>query len=213
MKQFVLFIGLLLSIACSDNSKEKQNEAAYDLNATPDLEFRMIGDLQENNTKIVTKIEVVKKGQNAVIQILDGFKAIVAKNEEATYEDLNFDTFKDLRLMQFLPTDESIAYFYWLYDAENDKFIRNTALENTVFSPNADNDNKRLVSQWRKNDGTFGSDAYAFTTAFDFKLVQQEKFIPFQDSLYKQYITVIENGVSTTKESIYKPEIIPPLPF
>jgi hypothetical protein len=213
MKQFGLALGLLLLISCSNNSKEKQNEAAYDMNIAPDFEFKMVGEEKEDNTKIVTKIEVLKKGQNTVVQVLDGFQAEVAKNEMPSYEDLNFDTFKDLRLMQFLPTDESIAYFYWLYDFEKEKFIRNTQLEEKVFSPSISQDNKHLVSQWRKKNGTFGSDTFKFISAFDFKLVQQEKYIPYQDSLYKQYITVYNNGTETTKESIYKPEVRIPLPF
>lgn len=213
MKQFGLALGLLLLISCSNNSKEKQTGAAYDMNIAPDFEFKMVGEEQEDNTKIVTKIEVLKKGQNAVVQVLDGFQAEVGKNEMPSYEDLNFDTFKDLRLMQFLPTDESIAYFYWLYDFEKGKFIRNTQLEEKVFSPSVNQENRQLTSQWRKKDGTFGSDTFEFTSEFDFQMVQQEKYIPYQDSLYKQYITVYNNGTETTKESIYKPEVRIPLPY
>ncbi len=214
MKQFVFILCLSLLISCSDNAKEKQNEAAYDLSNVPDFEFKMVGEDQEDNTKLVSKIEIIRKGQNAVVQVLEGFKAEVAKNEAVTFEDLNFDNLKDLRLMQFLPTDESIAYFYWIYDSEKERFIRNEELEKQVFSPSIDKENQWLVSQWRKNDGTFGSDAFRFTSAFDCKLVQSEKNIPYQDSMYKQVITLYENGdMKSTKENIYKPELRIPLPY
>ena len=94
----------------------------------------MIGEDKEENVQLVNGIQVIKKGQTAIHQTLEGFEAEVGKNEQVTIEDLNFDGQPDIRLMQFLPTDESIAYFYWLYDTANDRYVRSTSLEEHIFS-------------------------------------------------------------------------------
>ena len=207
MKQFAFALCLLCIVACSDNTTEKQKVPAYDLETTAAFDFKMIGEDKEENVQLVNSIQVIKKGQTAIHQTLKGFEAEVGKNEQVTIEDLNFDGQPDIRLMQFLPTDESIAYFYWLYDSSKDRYVRSSSLEEHVFSPDLDDENELIISQWRKKDGTFGSDYFKYVDAIAVKLTKQEENIPFQDTLYKKIIREFDGSILTsTKESTYKPE-------
>lgn len=207
MKQFGLLLCLFSIIACNQNSSESQNKTpAYDLANTVQFNFNTIGIEGEDNTKLVSKIEVSKVNSSASFQTLEGFEAKVQKNEEVIVEDLNFDGFMDIRLMQYLPTDESIAYFYWIYDDTNKRFVRSETLEKSVFSPVLDTDEEFIISQWRKNDGSWGSDFYEFTEALNIKLVKQEINTPQNNEMFQLILKENQGGVMTVvKDSIFKP--------
>ena len=207
MKQFALLLCVFLIIACNQNSSENQNKTpAYDLANTVQFDFKTVGEKGENNTKVVSKIEVSKVNSSTSFQILEGFEAKVQKNEEVIIEDLNFDGFADIRLMQYLPTDESIAYFYWLYDDTNNRFVRSEKLEKNIFSPVLDIEEEFLISQWRKNDGSWGSDFYQFTEILDIELVKQEVNTPQKDEMFQLVLKENQNGeMVVVKDSIFKP--------
>ena len=154
----------------------------------------------------MSKIEVSKVNSSTSFQIREGFEAKVQKNEEVIIEDLNFDGFADIRLMQYLPTDESIAYFYWLYDDTNNRFVRSEKLEKNIFSPVLDIEEEFLISQWRKNDGSWGSDFYQFTEILDIELVKQEVNTPQKDEMFQLVLKENQNGeMVVVKDSIFKP--------
>ena len=203
----IILLALVFLYSCNDNqSKDQQNEAQYDPAEISEFEFKTIGDVQENNTKIVNQIKVFAKGQTTSYQELIGFQAEVQANEEVSVEDLNFDGIPDIRLMQFLPTDESIAYFYWLYDTQSQQFVRNENLEQQVFSPSVDIENEQLVSQWRKKDGTFGADFYEFPSPNTISLVKQEINVPYQESMYMKTVKEMKDGVmQIVSENAYEP--------
>lgn len=219
MKQIAIALSIvtLFFVACQENSTEKlnssnsQNAPQYDLGASADFKFELVGTEKESEelgtTFLVNQIQVIKKGSDQVFQALSGFEAEVQKNEQVIVEDLNFDGIPDIRLMQFLPSDASIAYFYWLYDANTGRYVRAKSLEEKVFSPIVDIENQVLVSQWRDKNGSFGSDNYAFVGELDVELVQQEKNEPYQDTLYKKItITYSNNAIVSTQEEVYSPE-------
>lgn len=213
MKQFGFLLCFFSIIACNQNSSENQNKApAYDLANAVQFNFKTIGEEGENNTKVVSRIEIQKVNSKSSFQVLEGFEAKVQKNEEVIVEDLNFDGFMDIRLMQYLPIDESIAYFYWLYDDRNKRFVRIETLEKNIFSPTLDTEEELIISQWRKNDGSWGADFYQFTEAFDIKLVKQEINTPQDDEMFQMILKENQGGVMTiVKDSTFRPSNL--LPF
>lgn len=209
-KLSLILLALVFLYSCSDNDQvsHQQNETQHDPVEISEFEFKTIGEVQDNNTKIVNRIEVFTKGQTTVFQALEGFKAEVQANEQVSVEDLNFDGVPDIRIMQFAPTDASITYFYWLYDKQQGKFIRNESLEQQVFSPSVDLENKQLISQWRKNDGTFGADFYEFPSPNRISLIKQESNTPYQDSMYMKTIKEVKDGVmQVVSENPYTPDM------
>lgn len=209
-KLSLILLALVFLYSCTNNDQanHQQNETQHDPVEISEFEFKTIGEVQENNTKIVNRIEVFTKGQTAVFQALEGFEAEVQANEEVSVEDLNFDGVPDIRIMQFLPTDESITYFYWLYDKQEGKFIRNESLEKQVFSPSVDLETKQLVSQWRKKDGTFGADFFEFPSPNRISLVKQESNAPYQESMYIRTIKEMKDGVmQVVSENAYTPDM------
>ena len=208
MKQLIILLsGIVLMSSCTNQSDKEQNEASFDTAEVSDFKFETIGELQENNTKLVNEIKVSAKGQNGVYQTLDGFVADVQANEEVIVEDLNFDGIPDIRLMQFAPIEESVTFFYWLYDKGQGKFVRNTALEEQVLSPAVDLESKQLISQWRKKDGSYGSDYFEFTNDQNVKMVKRESNIPHEEVKYLKRIEELNNNVLTVvSESVFEPE-------
>ena len=210
MKQLmILLFGIVLMSSCTNQSTNKeQNEALFDtVQKVSEFDFKAIGELQENNTKLVSQIQVSAKGQNNTYQTLDGFVADVQANEEVITEDLNFDGIPDVRLMQFAPIEESITFFYWLYDVNQGKFVRNTELEEQVLSPAVDLENKQLISQWRKKDGSYGADYFEFQNNNSIKLVKKESNIPHDDTTYLKRIEELSNGtLIVVSEDIFEPE-------
>lgn len=208
MKQLIILLSAIVLVSsCTSQSDEKQNEAAFDTSQVSDFNFETIGELQENNTKLVNQIKVSPKGKNGVFQTLDGFVADVQANEEVIIEDLNFDGIPDIRLMQFAPIEESITFFYWLYDANQGKFIRNTELEEQVLSPAVDLENQQLISQWRKKDGSYGADYFEFSDTHKIKLVKKESNVPHESTKYLKRIEELNNGVFVViAENVFEPQ-------
>ena len=208
MKQVtILLLGIVLMSSCTNQSNKEQNEASFDTVEISEFDFKTIGELQENNTKQVNQIQVSAKGQDGIYQTLDGFVADVQANEEVIIEDLNFDGIPDIRLMQFAPIEESITFFYWLYDSGQGQFIRSTQLEEQILSPTVDLENKQLVSQWRKKDGSYGADYFEFISALGIKLVKKESNTPHEKTKYLKKVEVLNNDVLTViSEDVFEPE-------
>ncbi len=168
----------LLSILIFVYSCEIGGDAtAADENQNVDLlantfNFELVGDVTEEKMKTVTTINIRKKGSKEIFQQLTGFEAFVQENEQIVMEDLNFDGYGDIRLLQFLPEDASVPFFYWLYNPKTEKYVRNKKLE-IVHSPSLDRKQALLLSQWGDGDSIQGTDFYQFR-GHQIKLVKQE---------------------------------------
>ena len=209
MKQLmILLLSVVLMSSCTNRSTNKeQSEASFDTVEVSEFDFKTVGELKENNTKLVNQIQVSTKEQNGVYQTLDGFVADVQTNEEVIVEDLNFDGISDIRLMQFAPIEESVTFFYWLYDVGKGEFVRNIQLEEQVLSPAVDVENKQLVSQWRKKDGSYGADYFEFQNNQHIKLVKKESNIPHESTKYLKIIEELNNNVLiVVSKDVFEPE-------
>ena len=74
---------------------------------------------------------------------------------------MNFDGYKDIRIQQFLPASPNVPYYYWLWDKESSKFIKNDDLEK-ITSPIFDSENKSIKSNVRANAGTYYDYEYKY---------------------------------------------------
>lgn len=161
MKNLIYLI--LLTLLSCDATETKDTGMDYTEAAIPKVSFnfKLIGEVDSNKMKRVTRIEVLNKKGNTLHQVLESFESEVQENETAIVEDLNFDGYPDIRILQFLPSTPNIPYFYWLYDADKNKFIRNEAMEK-ITSPALDVTNQCIISQWSKSRTHVGTDHYQF---------------------------------------------------
>lgn len=76
-------------------------------------------------------------------------------------EDINFDGYNDIRLLQFLPAAPNLPYYYWTYNATTQKFQRQKALEE-ISSPEFDPKKKLIYSFWRGSCCDHGLSTYRY---------------------------------------------------
>lgn len=76
-------------------------------------------------------------------------------------EDMNFDGYLDMQLMQFLPASPNVPYYYWLWDPQQKQFVQNTLLEQ-ITSPEFDPATKRIYSTQRGSANSYISQTYEY---------------------------------------------------
>ncbi|MCV6636449.1 hypothetical protein [Candidatus Albibeggiatoa sp. nov. NOAA] len=112
---------------------------------------------------------------NQLTQKLDGFQAEQLGSATEMYNleknDFNFDGHDDIRLPQFLPT-ENLSFFYWLYDPEQNKYVRHTTLEKMDYV-DFDPPSKTIINHWIKDEQNYGEDTYRYTSFKEIELVKQ----------------------------------------
>ena len=75
------------------------------------------------------------------------------------HSDFDFDGREDFAIMEFLPAGPNVPYRYYLYDVGKAKFIPNGDL-GKITSPEFRPADKEIVSYWRENAATGGTDIY-----------------------------------------------------
>lgn len=86
-------------------------------------------------------------------------------------EDINFDGYNDIRLLQFLPASPNLPYYFWTYNPKTLQFIQDTTLEN-ITSPEFDQKTKTIFSAWRDGCCKYGSATYTYENG-KITLIQQ----------------------------------------
>ncbi|MGH4052910.1 MAG: XAC2610-related protein [Clostridium sp.] len=76
-------------------------------------------------------------------------------------EDMNFDGYKDIRIQQLLPATGNVPYYYWLWDKEISKFIKNNELEK-ITSPVFDAKSKSIKSNVKEDATTYYDYEYKY---------------------------------------------------
>lgn len=202
---FVL-IGLLL-FSCQEKENITAADEAENTLLKDDFNFDLIGAVTDK-MKTVTTIKIYNKSNNTIFQELSDFEAIVQENEQVIIDDLNFDGYADIRLLQFLPEDSNIPFFYWLYNPQTKQFERNTNLE-VVHSPSVDKMNQLILSQWAKGDSIQGTDYYKYK-GNNIVIVKQE----IQQNIDEEsYLLIVKQPVGDSlqivkQETIKREDII-----
>lgn len=75
--------------------------------------------------------------------------------------DLNFDGYRDLAVMEFLPAGPNVPYLYFLYRPQERKYVRSRQLDK-ITSPEILKSRKLLRSNWRSSADEAGEDLWAW---------------------------------------------------
>ncbi|WP_353571055.1 hypothetical protein [Candidatus Albibeggiatoa sp. nov. BB20] len=87
-------------------------------------------------------------------------------------EDVNFDGYKDIRLMELLPAGANVPYLCWLYQPEQKQFEFNKQYSQLAHLT-LDIDKKQVISQYRINAVEHGIDYYS-VNQYKLILIRQE---------------------------------------
>jgi len=82
-------------------------------------------------------------------------------NDPLTVEDMNFDGYVDISIIQFVPAGPNIPRYCWIYDVSKGTFVRDKPLE-AITSPVFDAKAQTVVSEWRDGAGSYGTSSYKY---------------------------------------------------
>jgi hypothetical protein len=110
--------------------------------ALPEFQFTVIGDVERN---AVTAIHVFRRGESNAFQVLtNGWAEPPYRNAEYfAVEDINFDGFKDVRLLVWSGATGNKGFDFWLYDTNGDSFIYSRELRE-LCNPAVDKEHKLI---------------------------------------------------------------------
>ena len=111
--------------------------------------------------------------------------------------DLDFDGYRDLAVMAFLPAGPNVPYLYFLYKPNQQKFVRSRQLDK-ITSPEVLKSRKLLRSNWRSSADEAGEDLWAWHNGHAFLVERIKKrwtshgdcsatFYKFRNGRLRQY--------------------------
>jgi uncharacterized protein len=149
----------------------------------PDVEpwqFDLIG-IKDGDTAHIQKITISNQdGQLLQTFVIENVSEMLKETETLwldsgegfKIEDVNFDGYQDIRLMEFLPAGANVPYLYWLYQVEQKQFVFNQQYSQ-LSHLTLDSDKKQVVSQYRMNAVEHGTDYYS-VDKYQLILIRQE---------------------------------------
>lgn len=114
------------------------------------------------------------------------------------FGDFNFDGYQDFRLIEFLPAGPNVAYYNALYDPRKGRHVTADAL-NMVSAPSFDAAEKLVISAWRGNAVTHGTDSFAWD---DGELLLRKRTVSVFDDAGKCMTTAYEPKGRVTAEAL-----------
>lgn len=179
----------------------------------PVLLFEVQASLVENTKPYTFKVYGDKEAQffsaygievqspEGQSQLLQDFESMLPANTEAdalTVEDLNFDGYADLRLMQYQSGGSaSVPFFYWLYHPESNEFIASKDFS-SIKSPQIDQENQRLISRSKTSASELTSEYYE-VQGFSPILVRREIRSYAPDGSSKLHIFIVKDPLGPAK--------------
>ncbi len=173
-KPGLLFLSVIILCYCSDKYKAKEkpylktkvsnNQIVIKslINEGLPLFIFKLNGKKNGNTFNTNSIIIHRKNKNKPIQRIDikFSEMFFSKNHTGFYvEDVNFDEFADIRLVQFIPASPNVPYFYWLYNPKTKKFEYAQNFEK-IYSPQVKQKEKIIVSHWRALAVSHGIDYF-----------------------------------------------------
>lgn len=139
------------------------------------LTLRIAGARQADLDNVQTMgIEIFGANPGRPLQVLSGLEAppfnvqphpftnkFMTENKAMVVQDLNFDGFPDLRIMQSIGTNGNPTFVIWTYNTSLQQFVFQAEVAGLI-SPRADNQNKLLVSEERVDGKITLTTAYTF---------------------------------------------------
>ncbi len=126
---------------------------------TPRHQFKVIGDKEDGSFTAYGVDIVSPDGQT---QEIGDFESVLPDHSEVdalVIEDVNFDGYADLRLMEYLPGGANVPYFFWLYEPTSGKFRAAPAFQ-VVLSPEVDMVGHQLISRQRTSATEYVTEFY-----------------------------------------------------
>lgn len=122
--------------------------------------FAVYGDREASSLTAYGVQVVSPEGKE---QVLQDFESLLPLNSEAdalVVEDVNFDGYADIRVMEYLPGGSSnIPFFFWIYQPATGEFVAAPDFA-TVLSPELDLENRQLLSRQKLSANEFVTEFY-----------------------------------------------------
>ena len=161
-KWTVFLIFIFNSIVASSQTKLIYSDKTFSFVLL--IDSTLTGD-SVNYDCVIKSIVVTRLNDNKQIQIItpdENYPSCgLPKDQIFIVEDMNFDGYNDIRLLQFLPAAPNLPYYYWTYNPVTQKFQRQKALEE-ISSPDFDPKKKLIYSFWRGSCCDHGLSTYQY---------------------------------------------------
>jgi hypothetical protein len=205
----ILPISLLTIAALFSSSPAQELFTEIQAKVTPDeplYTFRILGD-RENAAFAAYGIHVITP--TGTEQMIDEFDSLLPEGSEADslyVEDVNFDGFADLRIMEYLPGGANVPYLFWLYNPETQNFEKAPAFQ-VVVSPQVDRAREELISRQRVSAAEYVTEYYKPVDDIPVLLRREErKYNPDGSSVLKLYEVKDDSGLQLVESKELGPE-------
>ncbi len=122
--------------------------------------FAVYGDREASSVTAYAVQVVSPDGKEQVLQEFESLLPVNSETDALVIEDVNFDGYADLRVMEYLPGGSSnIPFFYWVYQPATEEFVPAPAYA-SVLSPELDVDNRQLLSRQKLSANEFVTEFY-----------------------------------------------------
>jgi len=168
----------------------------------PEYTFKVYGQ-KKDTIYSASKIEIYKDAKkNEKLQELVFSDTSTPDGTQLgiVIEDMNFDGYKDIRIQQFLPATGNVPYYYWLWDKEESKYIKNTELEK-ITSPVIDAKGKSIKSNFKENAATYYDYEYKYISSKLTLIRETERIADLEKKVWHVTIKeLIENEMKVIKK-------------
>jgi LysM repeat protein len=171
---YKLFVGQKLRVSEQATLKWTWTHKSTIHPTLPEFVFKLVGKPTKNGIK-VEAIESRRGNESQPFQTLNvsAMPTITEDTVAFDVEDINFDGYHDMRLMESMLGTANAKYLYWLFEPQTGRFVKNTALS-AIISPRVDAENKQIISAWRDGCCYYETDYYQVVDNKPL-LVRQEK--------------------------------------
>jgi hypothetical protein len=145
----------------------------------PEFEFTLIGDTTggPGASIRVERIEIRRDSAVEPDQVIGSLATdtpMTAEVPALEVLDMNFDGYKDIRLVEFRSAGPNTAYLHWLFDPPSGRFLESPGL-NDIPSAHFDAVRREIRSDWRDGAARHGSSIYVFAEGQPVLVRQEEK--------------------------------------
>jgi len=170
----------------------------------PEYAFRVYGQ-KKDAIYSVNKIEIFKEAEKEekLQELVFSDTSTPDGNQLGiVIEDMNFDGYKDIRIQQFLPATANVPYYYWLWDKQVSKFIRNNELEK-ITSPVFDYESKSIKSNVKENPAKYYDYVFKYIEGKPTLIRETERIADLEKKVWNITIKeLIEKEMKVTKKYV-----------
>ena len=111
----------------------------------------------------VQAIEIQRGNEARPYQAIGGIDAATPLERPGAFEllDMNFDGYRDMRLIESAPAGPNVPYRNWLFNAAGGEFEPSPELDGIV-SAVFDSASRTIRSAWREGAARYGEDTYRY---------------------------------------------------